>query len=51
MVRLHDGHGNAVLWWRCGRCVTGGVHAFGEARVEFAVPYSGSAGASSQPVG
>jgi hypothetical protein len=48
LVRLHDGLGNAVLWWRCARCVAGGVHAFGEARVDFAVPYSTSTGASTQ---
>jgi hypothetical protein len=42
LLRLRDGLGNAVLWWRCGRCVLGGAHSFGESRVEFAVPYSAS---------
>ncbi|HEY3819141.1 MAG TPA: hypothetical protein VGL81_18360 [Polyangiaceae bacterium] len=46
LLRVRDGLGNPVLWWRCGRCVSGGAHAFGETRVELAVPQSASTGAS-----
>jgi hypothetical protein len=44
LLRLHDGLGNPVLWWRCARCVTGGAHAFGEIHLDLAVPYSEATG-------
>lgn len=30
LLRLRDGYGNPVLWWRCKRCVTSGAHSVGE---------------------
>ena len=46
LLRLHDGLGNPVLWWRCGRCVSGGAHAFGETHVDLAALHSVSTGVS-----
>jgi hypothetical protein len=30
LLRLRDGYGNPVLWWRCKRCIAGGAHASGD---------------------
>jgi hypothetical protein len=38
LLRLQNGLGNDVLWWRCGRSVVGGAHAFGESPVSMVAP-------------